>query len=116
MDSIDRMLFDEARRALRELREQKYHEAERTLEMMVLMGEFLLHYRRGDPQALRMMDWMRRLDWGRTPEGRLEWVRWEQERERWRREWDRSPEWLREQARLEEIAREVENRYARGPV
>lgn len=114
MDPTYWMLFDEVRHALAALREQRFLEAEHTLEDILLLDRLIRHYRRRDPQALRVARILRRLEWEWTPEGRLE---WERRRMEWA-EWERSPEWLREQARLQEVAsariREEEN--AGGPV
>ena len=89
------MLFNEVRHALVAIREQRFLDAEHTLEDILTVERFIRNYRRRDPSALRMAQVLRRLEWEWTPEGRLEWERW--------REWGRSPEWLREQERLREV-------------
>jgi len=107
MDPTYWMLFDEVRHALEEVRMQRYRDAERTLEGVLLVNQFVRHYRQRDPQALRMARVLRHLEWEWTPEGRLEWERCRLDWERRWTEWERSPEWLREQARLQEMAREA---------
>ena len=74
-DPVYCILFDEARHALSELRQQKYHDAEKTLEGLILAATFLGRYRARDPQSLRMARFFRLLDWEETPEGRLAWER-----------------------------------------
>ena len=96
------MLVDEARHALVEVRTQRYYEAERTLEGVILAGQLVERWRRRDPQALRMAHILRSLEWEWTPEARLEWERLHELR---RIEWERSPEWLRQQAALMEVER-----------
>jgi hypothetical protein len=58
-----------------QVREHKFQEAERTLEGVLLADEFIRHYRRRDPYALRMAAILRHLEWEQTPEGRLQWER-----------------------------------------
>ena len=72
MEPVYRMLFDEARHALSELKGGNAIEAKHTLEGMVLVDEFIRRYRRRDRQALRLAAIVRRLEWEWTPEGRLE--------------------------------------------
>lgn len=100
MEPMYWMLFNEVRHALEEVRTQRYQEAEHSLEGVLLVEQFLKHYRRRDPHALRMARTLRGLlFWGYTPEGRLEWERWN--------EWRRSPDWVREQWRLRRTAQGV---------
>lgn len=89
MDPVYEMLFEEARHALSELRAGHPLEAKHLLEGVVLLEEFVRHYRRRDPVALRVARILRHLEWEWTPEGRLEWAR---RRAEWERRW---PEWER---------------------
>lgn len=54
MDPTYRMLFDQIREALDEVREGKLAEAARTLEGILLADVFIQHYRRKDPRALAL--------------------------------------------------------------
>lgn len=87
MDPVYTMLFQEARHALSELRAGSVIEARNTLEGVVLLDQFIRHYRRRDRSALRAAAILHRLEWEWTPEGRLWWERvWSPEA---RLEWDR---------------------------
>lgn len=110
MDPTYWMLFEEVRHALVALREQRFREAEHTMEDILCLERLIRNYRHRDPQALRVAQILRHLEWEWTPEGRLEWDRRRLEWDRERTEWERSPEWLREQARLQAIARREEHR------
>ena len=54
------MLFEEVRHALAELRMQRFLEAERTLEDILLLERLIRNYQRRDPRALRMAHILRR--------------------------------------------------------
>lgn len=83
MDPVFFMLFEEVRHALEEIRTERYREAERTLEGVLLVNQLVHRYRQSDPQARRLMQILHRIEYDWTPEGRLEWQR---RRLEWNRE------------------------------
>lgn len=102
MDPVYAMLFQEARHALSELRAGNVIEAKNTLEGVVLLDQFIRHYRRRDRSALRAAAILRRLEWEWTPEGRLAWERiWSSQARL--DEWDQV-EWNRD---MEAVRREL---------